>query len=47
VSLLSLVSQGNRCITIRGRPGIGKTAMASRVCQYCVSGGMVVVMVGH
>lgn len=38
VSLLSLTSQGNRCITIRGKPGIGKTALASRVCQYIVSG---------
>ncbi|KAM3575264.1 hypothetical protein VYU27_002850 [Nannochloropsis oceanica] len=34
VGLLSMVSQGNRCITVRGRPGVGKTALASRVCQY-------------
>ena len=34
VGLLSMVSQGNRCITVRGRPGVGKTALASRICQY-------------
>lgn len=38
VALLSTVSQGNRCITVRGKAGIGKTALASRVCQYLVSG---------
>jgi hypothetical protein len=34
IGLLSMVSQGNRCITVRGRPGVGKTALASKVCQY-------------
>jgi hypothetical protein len=37
VNLLSLTSQGNRCITIRGRRGVGTTALASRVCHYLVS----------
>ena len=46
VSLLSLVSQGNRCITIRGKPGVGKTALAARVCQYLVSACMCVYIPG-
>ena len=40
VGLLSMVSQGNRCITIRGKQGVGKTALASRVCQYLAERNM-------
>ena len=29
-----LMHTGNRCVTIHGPPGIGKTAVASRVCEY-------------
>jgi hypothetical protein len=29
-----LMHSSNRCVTIHGPPGIGKTAVASRVCEY-------------
>jgi hypothetical protein len=32
-----LCPQRYRCVTIRGPPGIGKTAVAFRACEYMVS----------
>ncbi len=34
-SIYEQLVRGARCVTILGQPGIGKTAAAARVCDYC------------